>query len=126
MRNEKEVKIDIDKRTYSFALETVRFIKKLQRNMISLEIGKQLLRSATSIAANVEEAQGAFSKEDFVYKMNTSLKEAKEAHLWLKLIRDSEISNDIKALNTLIDECYQIKNILGKIVKTSKTNNSHF
>lgn len=119
MKNEK-IKIDIDKRTYNFALDTVNFIQKLPKNMIAIELGKQLLRSATSISANVEEAQGAFSKEDFTYKMNTALKEAKESYMWLKLIRDAKISIETEKLSKLIDECYQIKNILGKIVKTSK------
>lgn len=115
-----KLKIDIDKRTYTFALNIVLFVQKLSKNFVCNELGRQLLKSGTSIAANIEEAQGAFSKDDFIFKMNTALKEAKETHLWLKLIRDSKVSDDIDNLTGLIEESYQIKKILGKIVKTSK------
>jgi len=119
MQNSK-LKIDIDERTYKFALNIVKFVQKLPKNIITFELGKQLLRSGTSIASNIEEAQGAFSKDYFIYKINTSLKEAKETHLWLKLIRDAKLVNDANSIEGLIEECHQIKNILGRIVKTSK------
>lgn len=113
-------KVDIDKRTYEFALKVIQFVKKLPKNMISFEIGKQLLRSGTSVAANVEEAQGAFSKNDFIYKMCISLKEVRESNLWLKLIRDSKISTTLKENEELLMESSEIKRILGKIITNSK------
>ena len=117
---DKKFKIDIDKRTYDFALRVIKFVKMLPKEMPAQELGRQLLKSATSIAANVEEAQGAFSKEDFIFKMNTALKEAKESNLWSKLIKDAKLSSALEELDWLIRESFEIKNILGKIVKTSK------
>lgn len=112
-------KIDIDKRTYNFALRIIKFVNRLPKNMVAYELGKQLLKSGTSVAANVEEAQGAFSKDDFVYKIGIALKEAKETYLWLKLIKDSGIDTSDE-LNGLIEECFEIKKILGKIFQKSK------
>lgn len=122
MKNEK-LKIDIDKRTYEFALRIIQFVRRLPKNMIAQELGRQLLKSGTSIAANVEEAQGGFSKEDFTYKMSTGFKEAKESNLWLKLIYDANIiqNEELKIENEeLIKESAEIRNILGTIVKSSK------
>lgn len=118
--------IDIDKRTYEFALRIIKFVQKLPRNMIAQELGKQLLKSGTSVAANVEEAQGSFSKDDFTYKMSTAFKEAKESNLWLRLIRDANIVNgELKSENEeLTNESIEIRNILGTIVTSSKVVNS--
>lgn len=79
------------------------------------------MRSGTSIAANIEEAQGAFSKKDFIYKMQTAFKEARETNLWLRLIKDSSlIIKYSEKLEALIKESIEIRNILGVIVKNSK------
>lgn len=115
-------KIDIVERTYKLALQIVRLVRRLPKETAGFELGRQLIKSGTSIAANVEEAQGAFSKEDFTYKMNTALKEARETNLWLRLIRDSELIKNVteKELESLIQESLEIKNILATIVKSSR------
>ena len=87
-RQNTERRVDIDERTYSFAIEIVNLTKLLPKGTIGFELGKQVLRSGTSIAANIEEAQGSFSKDDFIYKMNISLKEARETSFWLRLIKE--------------------------------------
>ena len=117
----KEKSKDLKERLYLFALRIVNFVKSLPRTWIALEIGKQLLHSRTSVAANYEEACGAFSKDDFIYKINTSLKEAKESNYWLRLIRDSKIASG-NELSYLIQESGEISNILGKSVKTARGN----
>lgn len=81
-------------RFYNFALSIIKFVRSLPKEMAAYEIGKQLLRAGTSIATNYEEATGAFSKEDFTYKISIAFKEAKEANLWLRLLKDSGIVND--------------------------------
>ena len=63
-----------------------------------------------------EEAQGAFSKDDFKYKTSICLKESREANYWLRIIKEAAISNDGK-LNDLIQESYELKNIFGSIMK---------
>ena len=117
---------DIVDRTYKFALRIIKAVRILPRETVGFEIGRQLLRSGTSISANVEEAQGAFSKDDFIYKMQISFKEARETNLWLRLICDSTIVSEVnmKELKNLTQESIEIRNILATIVKNSKKNNS--
>mgnify|MGYP001394810679 CR=1 FL=1 len=69
---------ELRKRFYDFALEIVKFVRKLPKEMAAYEIGKQLINSGPSIAANYEEATGAFSKKDFTYKLSIAFKEAKK------------------------------------------------
>ena len=69
-------------------------VRRLPKEMAAYEVGRQLLRSGTSIAANYEEARGAFSREDFAYKISIAFKEARESNLWLRLLKDSEIAKN--------------------------------
>lgn len=85
----KEQKVDIDGRVYDFVLRVIKLVRSLPKETVGREMGRQLLRAATSISANIEEARGGFSKNDFTFKMNTAFKEARESNLWLRLIRDS-------------------------------------
>jgi four helix bundle protein len=112
---------ELRKRFYEFALEIVKFVRKLPKEMAAYEIGKQLINSGPSVAANYEEATGAFSKEDFIYKVNTAFKEAKETNLWLRLLRDSDLARGDN-IGRLIQESEEIRNILGKSVTTAKKN----
>ena len=75
-----------------------------------------MAKSATSVGANYEEAQGAYSKEDFKYKTGICFKEAKESNYWLRIIKATAIS-DSEKLDSLINESYQLKNIFGSIMK---------
>ncbi len=81
-------------------------------------MSKQLLRSGTSIGANIEEASAAHSKKDFTNKMAISSKEARETKYWLRLIKESQIVNC--DFETYIKEIDEIIRILTSIVKTSK------
>lgn len=78
-------------------------------------VSKQLVRSATSIGANVEEAVAASSKEDFVYKMNIALREARETNYWLRIIQRTQ-TDIADTLNKLLQESEEIMKILGAIV----------
>ena len=86
-------------------------------------ISGQLIRSATSIGANVEEALAGQSKKDFTAKMSIASKEARETNYWLRLLQDSKLATKEK-LQFLIKESEEIIRILTSIVKTSSTNNS--
>jgi len=112
-------KNEIVDRTYSFALRIVKFVRALPKETAGFVLGKQLIASGTSIAANVEEAQGAFSKDDFIYKMQTAFKEALETSLWLRLVGDSDLMKN-EDLKNLFNESNEIKKILSAIVKSSK------
>src|ERR1051325_11792183 len=79
----------IQKKSYAFALRTIKLFKYLNAEKKEYVLSKQVLRSGTSIGANVEEAIGGFSRADFVSKLGLAYKEARETHYWLRLLRDS-------------------------------------
>lgn len=111
----------IDTKTFDFAIQIIDLYKLLIKEN-EYVISKQLLRSATSIGANVQEASAAFSKKDFTYKMSIASKEARETKYWLKLLDHSSIT-EININNYLI-EIDQIIKILTRIVKTSSENST--
>jgi len=108
---------DIGKLSYGFSLRIISLHRELvaQREYI---ISKQLMRSATSIGANVYEASAAISKKDFANKMSIASKEARESYYWLKLLEDSKMTN--VDLSTYLKEVKSIINILTAIVKTTQ------
>ena len=108
----------IKDKSYQFALDII----KIYQRMISQNeyiLSKQLVRSGTSIGANVEEATAAQSRKDFISKMSISSKEARETNYWLRLLRDSKLCGDIDFTNS-IKESEEIIAILTSIVKTSQ------
>lgn len=113
-------RVDIGERTISLSLRIIRLCRALRKDAIGQVLGKQLLRSGTSIGANVHEAQGGQSKADFIAKISITQKEALETGYWLHLIRES---GTIKAerISELVDEVEQLKRILAKILVTSKS-----
>src|SRR5690625_47814 len=108
----------IKNRSYDFAIRIVKLSRKLSDEKEFI-LSKQLLRSGTSIGANVEEADVAFSKKDFIYKMQIALKEAKESHYWIRLLRDSNYLDKVEAEN-LFAECNELIYLLIAILKKSK------
>jgi len=107
----------IKDRSYQFALKIIQlFIKLQQQNEFVLS--KQLLRSGTSIGANVEEASAAQSRKDFISKISISSKEARESNYWLRLLRDSKLCTNIDYTD-LVNESEEIIKILTSIVKTT-------
>ena len=106
-------------RSFEFALAVI----DLYRQMIvqkEFVISKQLLRSGTSIGANVQEATAAISKKDFTAKMSIASKEARETKYWLQLLEGSSLVD--LDFSKLIEEADQLINILTAIVKTSQNN----
>lgn len=107
-------------RSYSFALKIIDLHRQIRKQR-EFVISNQLLRSGTSIGANIEEATAALTKKDFIYKMAIASKEARETHYWLRLLRDSDFCDSID-LSDNIDECEELVRILTAIVKTSQRN----
>ena len=107
---------DLEERTFQFAVSSIGFLKNIKYTKENEVIKYQLAKSATSVGANYEEAQGVFSKDDFKYKMSICFREAKESNYWLRLIKATEISRDHK-LEELLKESYELKNIFGSIMK---------
>ena len=104
-------------KTFDFALSVVNLFIELKKENEFI-ISKQILRSATSIGANVEEAIAAQSRKDFIHKMSIASKEARETKYWLRLLDKSNLTS-ILMLNYLI-EIEHILNIITKIIKTSQ------
>ena len=114
-----EVENIIVKKSYDFAKRIVKLYLFLSKEKNEYILSKQILRSGTSIGANVEEAQGGQSKRDFIAKTQISLKEAKETRYWLRLLRDTDIL-ETELANSLINDCEEILYILTAILKSSK------
>ena len=104
-------------KTFDFALTVVNLFIELKKENEFI-ISKQILRSATSIGANVEEAIAAQSRKDFIHKMSIASKEARETKYWLRLLDKSNLTT-ILMTNYLI-EIEHILNIITKIIKTSQ------
>ncbi len=102
--------------TFQFSLALVKFVELLE-NKRKYAIANQLIRSGTSIGANVREAQNAESKSDFIHKMKISAKEADETEYWLEICQHSEEYPDC---NELLLQVLSIKKIPAKIISTSK------
>lgn len=106
-------------KSYDFALRIVKLSRHLTNEMREFVLSKQILRSGTSIGANIEKANQAQSRKDFVHKLSIALKEATETNYWLSLLRDSE-TLETKLANSLISDCVEIQKILTASIKTTK------
>lgn len=106
-------------KSYAFALRSIKLYQFLQKERKEYILSKQYLRSATSIGANVEEAIGAQSDKDFFSKLSIAYKEAREAHYWLRLLRDSEYLSQQQA-DSLLADCDELLKIAGSILKSLK------
>ena len=106
-------------KTFNFSVKIMTFTKYLKDQEREYDLARQLFKSATSIGANVNEAQSAPSKRDFVNKLNIALKEANETKYWLALIECSYIKTD-ETLNYLMSDVSDIRNILTKIIISTK------
>ena len=110
----------ISTKSFNFAVRIVNLYKYLCSDKKEFVLSKQLLRSGTSIGSNVKEAINAQSRNDFLSKMNISLKEAGEAEYWIELLMATEYLNE-KEGNSILNDCVEIKKILYSIVKKIKT-----
>ena len=102
--------------SFEFALKIISYVELLEKNR-KYVIAKQLLRSGTSIGANVREAQNAESKADFIHKLKIAAKETDETEYWLLLCKNSE---GYENCEVLINDCISIAKILSKIIASLK------
>ncbi len=111
----------IQEKTFNFAIRIVNLYKYLKYDKKEFVLSKQVLRSGTSIGANVEEGIGGQTKKDFIAKLHIALKETRETIYWLRLLQATDYLTTNETTG-LLNECKDIKNILTAILKTSKQN----
>lgn len=110
---------DIRERTIKFSIRIIKITQKLPKNPAGFALASQLVRSGTSVGANIEEAQDAISKKEFVRSMDIALKEARETYYWLIIILKSGLISDTE-IKSLLEENLEIIKILRSIVKKSR------
>ena len=109
-------------RSFDFALRIVKLHRHLNEHHRIFSLSDQVLRSGTSIGANVVEAQDAQSEKDFLHKMSTALKEARETRYWLSLLAEAGyLDKNGKAFVLLNEQLEVLLRLLVSIIKTSKT-----
>jgi four helix bundle protein len=108
----------IQEKSYAFALSAIQAYRKLAATK-EFVLSKQMLRAATSIGANVEEAIAGQSRADFISKMSIASKEARETNYWVRLLRDSRLL-DAGVADQLLRQSDEVSRILTSIVKTTK------
>lgn len=118
----KENNIILEK-SYAFSLRIIKLFIYLRERKVERALIVQLLRSGTSIGANVEEAIGAQSKKDFISKMSLAYKETRETIYWLRLLKDAGLL-EYKISESFITEIEEIKKLLTAILKSSKSNSN--
>jgi four helix bundle protein len=104
-----------------FAVRIVKLYQHLTENKKEYTLSKQLLRSGTSIGANIREALNGQSHKDFIAKLHIALKEAGETDYWLELMHETEYISD-KEFQSIAEDCTEINKLLVSIIKTSKSN----
>ena len=106
-------------KSFAFALRTIKLNRHLIDDKREYTLSKQVLRSGTSIGANIEEAVHAQSRSDFIHKLSIAQKEAGETNYWLRLFKESDILSARHA-DSLIADCEELQRMLSASIKTAK------
>lgn len=111
----------IQEKSFSFAIRIVLYCRTHLSRKDDVVLSRQLLRSSTSIGANVEEALGGQSRKDFIAKLGIAAREAREAHYWLRLIQRVTTDHHAESIS-LRKECEELLKILNSIILTTRRN----
>ena len=106
-------------KSYAFSKRAVMLYKLLLKTKQPRSLADQVLRCGTSIGANVEEAVGGFSRRDFAAKFSIAYKEAREAHYWLRLLRDTECL-ELRLAESMMNDAEELKRILAAIILSAQ------
>ena len=109
----------IRQKSFKFAKRIVKLFQYLVKDKKEFVLSRQILRSGTSIGANVEEADGAISKSDFSSKISQAYKESKETHYWLRLLHETNYLSK-KQCSSMLEDCNELCKILFSILKTTR------
>ncbi len=119
IQNSKPV-YDLEERTFQFAKAVRLFVKTLPKTIANIEDGKQVIKASGSVGANYREANESLSKKDFLMRIKTSRKEAKESAYWLRLIHETNNSENADDVQSLMQEANELKKIFSSILEKSK------
>jgi four helix bundle protein len=120
--NDNTKKYDLEERLIRFSLTVIEIVEKLPETRVGNHLAGQLLRSGTSPALNYGEAQVAESRNDFIHKMKICLKELKESHISLQLIKRKPLITDFPNLDFCLNECKELIAIFLKSIETANLN----
>ena len=109
----------IEQKSFEFAVRIVNLYKHLSETKKEFVLSKQLLRSGTSIGANIAEAEQAQSTADFVSKMSIALKEASETKYWIRLLASTSYLTEAESVS-ILNDCVELEKILVSIIKSTK------
>ena len=109
----------VEVKSYHFAVRITKLYRFLRNNKKEFVISKQLLRSGTSIGANIAESQRAQSRADFISKLSIAHKEVYETKYWLRLLHDTDYLSDIQSASIMSD-CIELEKLLTSILKSAK------
>ena len=115
------MKIDniVQQKSFSFVIRIINLYKYLSQEKKEFVLSKQVLRSGTSIGANVEEAIGGLSKADFIARLGIAYKESRETAYWLKLLVETDYITRTE-FESIFEDIDELLKIIGSIIKTSK------
>lgn len=110
---------NIQERTFRFAVRVIRLVDRLPRTTAGIKVGQQFIESGTSIGANMQEADAAESKKDFIHKTGIALKESKESHFWPRLIDVTLVPDDAE-VKSMLQESRELSLIIGAIKRNAR------
>lgn len=111
----------VQDKSYAFAVKIVKTCSTIMKQQNEYILSKQLIRSGTSVGANIEEAIGGQSRKDFFAKLTISYKEARESHYWIRLLNDTGYLEKEKTTE-LLKDCDELLRIIGSIQKSIRSN----
>ena len=117
----KQKVFDIRERSFQFGVSIVHFVRNFPRGIAEIAISNQLIRSGTSVGANIEESQNSPTKKDFIHGLTIALKEARETEYWLRIVSETKL-NDNSETVALLTEANELVRILTTIIKKTKAN----
>ena len=117
------MKSKVEEKSFLFSVRIVKLCKYLQSEKKEFILSKQLLRSGTSIGANVVESQQAQSRADFISKLSIALKEAAETNYWLRLLQATDYLSESE-FSSILKDCREVEKMLTSIIKTSRESKS--
>ena len=114
---------NVETKSFLFSVRVIKLARYLQDEKREYILSKQLIRSGTSIGANVVESQQAQSRADFISKLSIALKEASETDYWLRLLNATDYLSESE-FSSIIADCKELEKILTAIIKTTRSNHN--